>query len=110
MAKKKAARRRGRNGKLNKSQAIRDALAVLGADAAPKDVIARLAKKKIDVSPAHVSNVKAALAGRRNGGRVSLKRGDVVSVSSLVAAKELVNQAGGLTQARKVLDAIDQIG
>ena len=49
-------------GKINKSAKIHETVEALGHDARPKDVIAELAKRRIEVAPAAVSNIKAKLA------------------------------------------------
>ena len=117
MAKKKAGRKRGRRrgSSVNKSEEIRNTYKKLGYKSAPKDVISALATRKINVSAALVSNVRAAMDRRGTApvGRVNARRGrprkvqsdTSVSVSDLLEAKRLVEQTGGVDQAKVTLDA-----
>lgn len=102
MANKKTGR-----GRINKAQAIRDTLAVMGRDSAPKDVIAELATKKITVSAAQVSNVKAELARKAAGG-TGKGKGDL-TVATLLEAKQLADKLGGVEQARRALDTLARL-
>jgi len=110
--------RRGRQNGLNKSQAIRDILAEMGADARPKDVIATLHGKGIEASPALVTNVIARSGLRRRGRK--LRRGGILrvrqnahsdspSMSALLEAKKLVNQVGSISDAKRALDALAKL-
>lgn len=103
--------RRGRHGGVNKAQAIRDELKVMGNDASPKEVIARLKKKKIAVSPAQVSNVKASLRKGSNGSSRGRKKASTatVSIAGLFEAKRLIDVAGGVNEARAALDTLAEL-
>jgi len=95
--------------KTNKSAHIRAALGEMGKDAAPKDVIAALAAKRIKVSASQVSNVKASL----NGGARKSKRGrqsmnGSVSLNDLFAAKKLAGEIG-LEKAQEALAALAKL-
>lgn len=107
MAKKTT--RRKRSGDVNKSEEIRNVFRSKGPEFRPKDLIAHLASKGIDVSPAQVSNVKAALyksGGPRRRGRPS---GGGVSVNALQQAKALVDQVGSVTAAKQALDVLESL-
>ncbi len=100
----------------NKSQAIRDYLAI-HPNAGPKEVCAELKKKRMKVAPALVSNVKAAIAGRKPGGKRGPKPGakssrgaDTLSMQSLLAAKEYADSVGGVDQAISLLKALQKLG
>jgi len=82
--------------KVNKSAKIREALDSLGADAKPKDVIAHLAAKKIKVTPAQVSAVKAKL----------VKPKDELSLEDLLATKKLIEQLGSAEKAQSAIAAL----
>lgn len=107
MAKKKT--RRKRSGDVNKSEEIRNVFKAKGPDFRPKDLIAHLAGKGIEVSPAQVSNVKAALyrgTGVRRRGRPS---SNAMSVGALQQAKALVDQVGSVTAAKQALDVLETL-
>ena len=105
----------------NKSQAIRDMFNSMGKKARPRDLIARLTEKGVDVSPALVSNVLSRTRKRRRGAkiprlvaagrtrvRVSRGGGDV-SMHSLLGAKKLVEQVGSVDEAKKAIDALSRL-
>ena len=94
-----------KSGKINKAQAIRDALTAMGVDARNKDVIALLKKKKIAVSPAQVSNIKKDLRGGKRG---RPKKG-AVSVGGLMAAKRLIAATGSVEKARACLATLVEL-
>ena len=110
MAKTKRVRK-GRHGGVNKAQAIRDELKVLGVDASPKEVIARLKKKKITVSPAQVSNVKAAerKGGYTNGRKGATIKSATVSIAGLFEAKRLIDATGSVEKARQALETLAKL-
>lgn len=97
--------------KINKSQKIRETFATMGHDARPKDVIAELAKSKIEVSPAAVSNIKAKLVGgmRKRSRKGHRSSSDSISLESLVSAKKFAEQLGGLENAQSALSALAQL-
>ncbi|MBX3411947.1 MAG: hypothetical protein KF708_04455 [Pirellulales bacterium] len=107
-----AARKAGSRGP-SKAQAIRDVLNDKGHDTAPKDVIAILAQKKIKVSAAQVSNLKAELA--RKTGSYQPKRGPrskangEITLSTLKAVKAMAEKLGGVEKTRQALDALAQL-
>lgn len=102
------AKRAGRR-KVNKAQAIRDVLNAKGPNTAPKEVMAELANKKISVSAAQVSNVKADLR-RKSGGLSTNGRGKGgVTLESLLEAKQLADKLGGVDQAKRALDTLAKL-
>lgn len=119
MAKKKA-------GGPNKSALIRDYFAS-NPKAGPTEVCKALKKSKnIDVAPALVSNVKAAMDGRKGGkkkrrgakpgpkpgrpaGRPAASSTDKV-VSSLIEARAFADKVGGVDQAQALLKALGKLG
>ena len=109
---------RGRKkGTVNKSQAIRDAISQLGGKPRPRDVIAAVAAKGIDVSPALVTNVIAR--GQRRGRRGRPARQTVarnghtasgtVTVAALIEAKRLVDHVGSVDVAKEALNALAKL-
>jgi len=84
----------------NKSQSIREYLSV-NPVAKPKDVIKALAKKHIRVSPQLVSAIKGRSSGRTRTDRINMRQ--------LLAAKSLVDQVGGIGEARKALEMIAKL-
>ena len=107
MAKKKKAG-------VNKSQAIRDHLAKQPDDG-PKTVVAALGKKKITVTESLVSHVKYALAGKKKRRRkkkaaiTQPKVSDKISISTLVQAKKMADQLGGIEKAKTALAALAKL-
>ena len=102
----------------NKSQAIRDMFNTMGKKARPRDLIARLTEKGVDVSPALVSNVLSRTRKRRRGakvprlvaaGRGRTTRENHVSMNSLLGAKKLVDQVGSVDEAKKAIDALSRL-
>lgn len=108
--------RRSKNGS-NKSQAIREMSLQLGRKARPRDVIAGLKEKGVEVSPALVTNVLSRAAMRKGrkvrrlvGAAVNARRsGGDVSIDSLVSAKKLIDQVGSVGEAKKAIDAIARL-
>jgi hypothetical protein len=94
-------------GKINKSAKIRETFESMGHDARPKDVIAELAKRRIKVTPAAVSNIKAKLGNGSTNGHKSAS--DTVSIAALVSAKKFIDQMGGLEKAQVALSAIAKL-
>ncbi len=108
MAKKKTAG-------INKSQAIRNHLAKQPDDG-PKTVVAALGKKKITVTESLVSHVKYALANKKKRRRKKKKAAttqrtvsDKISISTLVLAKKMADQLGGIEKAKTALAALAKL-
>lgn len=111
---KKAGRGRGRSG-TNKSQAIRDYIKA-NPDAGPTAVADALnTREGWKISAAYVSTIKNKLkqpgttrgAGRR--GRSSGGTDGGLSEKSLMQAKELLKQAGGINQAKAALELLARL-
>jgi hypothetical protein len=105
-----------------KSQAIRDAYARLGNKTRPRDIIAELAKQGVVVSSAQVSMVSKAMGIKKRrrrrgaegaegmGAAPAVKGGgESVSVSHLIAAKNLADQMGGIKVVRKALETLERL-
>lgn len=119
MAKKKA-------GGPNKSAAIREYLKT-HPKAGPTEVCKALKKaKNMDLAPALVSNVRAAMEGRKGGkkkrrgakpgpkagrpaGRPAASSTDKI-VSSLIEARAFADKVGGVEQAQALLKALSKLG
>lgn len=97
--------------KMSKSAKIRETFKALGAEARSKDVISALAAKRIKVSAAQVSNVKAGLKDqdkqKRQGSR-GRKARNVVAIADLQAANKFVKTLGSLKRAEMALSALAQ--
>jgi hypothetical protein len=110
MAKKRV--KRGGPRSSSKAQAVRDEFAAQGADARPKDVIAALKAKGIEVAPAQVSNIKATLSSKKGAkkskGGAAHANGEL-SLDSLLEAKKLAERLGGVEVALKALTALSRL-
>lgn len=115
--KKKSHRKsKGTNCEVNKAERIRAVAKSLGKKVRPRDVIAELAKEKIVVSSAQVSTTLRA-AGyrrkrRRKGGATvaSPVKANSLQLDSLLAAKALIERAGGVEEAEAALAALKKLG
>jgi hypothetical protein len=92
-----------------KSQAIRDYFKA-NPKAKASEVVSALAEKGIKVSTPMVYTLKArnSMGKRRKQARSS---GQTIglSITSLLAAKKFVDQAGGIDQAREAIDALAKL-
>ena len=101
--------------KQSKSDAIRAAVAELGREARNRDVIEKLAGKKVTVSAQMVSTVRARMNGastngHRKPGRPRRKAvAGTVSLAGLLAAKELVAQSGSVEGAKATLEVLGRV-
>jgi len=103
---------------VNKSQAIRDYLST-NPKATGNEITAALAKKGIKVSPGLASNVKYTSGPNRKktaGKKTVVKRrrpgkrsAADLSLSDLLATKSLVDQLGGIGEARRALDTLEKL-
>lgn len=117
-AKKKTRRPRANS----KSGAVR-AFLKRHPEAGPTEISKALKKKGIDISPAHVSNVKAALKKAEGGavaanGKKQSRRGrrpgraggaDTVSLAGLLEARQFVDSVGGVEKASELIDALAKL-
>jgi hypothetical protein len=97
----------------NKSQAIREALAA-NPDKGPTVIAELLKRQGYNVSPTYVSDVKSAgkaKAARKVTRRVPIRRPSAGSSGAgpMGAALEFIRSAGGLAEAKQILDTIAQI-
>ncbi len=105
----------------NKSQAIRDYYKS-NPQAKPKDVVTALKKKGVDVSAQFVSTIRSV--SKKKGGKVgrpgrpvgstTAKRGrpsrsQEVSLDALINVKRIVDEMGGIGQARSALSALERL-
>jgi hypothetical protein len=111
-----------RRGGVNKSQAIRDALAA-NPDKSPSEIAEVLKSQGVKVTGTYVSNIKstaktarkARRAGRRAGRAMGRTTGfevgnGIVAQNPIVAALNLVRSAGSLEAARQALGTVEEIG
>lgn len=107
------AAKRGKRRGPNKAQAIRDTLKELGRESAPKVVRAELAKKRINVSAAQVSNIKAELSrlagDKPSRGRRKTTTNGEISLATLLEVKRMAEKFGGVDYTRRALDALVQL-
>jgi len=98
---------------VNKSQAIRD-YAKANPKAGPKEIAETLTKQGIKVTPGLVSNVKTMAKKRRRAKRKPAPAtkpavSDRVSLSTLVQAKKMAEQLGGVDKAKRALAALAKL-
>ena len=98
--------------KVNLSQLVRDHLAANPNDG-PKTIVAALAKKGTKVSEALVSNVKYSAkkksASKKKAGVKRTVVNDKVSLATLVQAKKMAEQLGGVEKAKDALAALAKL-
>ncbi len=99
--------------KVNLSQAIRDYLAKT-PKASPSEIKEALAKNGIKVSDSLISAVKYKKSKRKRGkkrGRPAAtpSNGEAVAVDSLVAAKKMVDQLGGIDAAEQAIRVLKRL-
>ena len=105
-----------RGAKGNKSQAIRDFMDA-NPDAGPLAVSEALKGQGIDVSAQFVSTIKSldrkksGAPARRRGRTVAVKAGahDKISMKTLIQAKKMAEQMGGVDKAKAALDALARL-
>jgi len=101
-----------------KTQAIKDALAA-DPKAGPQEIAEKLVATGLDVKPKDVSNVKfqmkAAKKRRKKAARKPMPAappstaGDMISLSSLQAAKKLVKELGGVDKAKRAIESLGRL-
>lgn len=113
---KKAARRSKAAAKegVNKAQEIRNTFTSMGWQARSRDVIKALADRGISVSSAQVSNVRTAHQKRQEASAAKAAAVPAAAAAAdferaLLSAKELVQRAGGMADARKMLDLLQKL-
>lgn len=97
---------------INKSQAIRDALAAHPTKS-PKELSEVLAEKGLKVPPTYISTIKSNMKAKRRKKRGAagkgMKAGGHTVGNGLMAAVELVKASGGIDGAKEALKAIEDI-
>jgi hypothetical protein len=97
---------------VNKTQAILDYLST-ARRAKPATVVAALAEKGVVVTPQYVSTIrsnKRRKKGKRSKNGAAVKpASDKVSLGTLVQAKRLADQLGGVAKAKEALDALSKL-
>jgi hypothetical protein len=108
---------------VNKSQAIRDYYSA-HPRAKPKDVVAGLAEKNIDVSTQIVSTVRYNMKKKRRGARRGRRAAAKVSnrssvdngqrhgpelITTLIDAKKLSERLGGIDRAKQALKMLERL-
>lgn len=84
----------------NKSEAIRQAFAELGENAKARQVREHLLEKRIKVKDQLIYGVKRRMNGPKKNG---------LSMEQLLMAKKLVDDCGGIDQAREVLATYEKL-
>ena len=113
MAKKKKSATKAKNGKVNKSAEIRKYLSKK-PKAGPKEITEALGQSGIVVTPGFVSTIKTAVNKKKGGRKKKSARGgqattDRVSLSTLVQAKKLIDEIGGVEKAKDALNALARL-
>ena len=113
-------RRKSSRGSVNKSQLIRDYISK-NPQAKPRVVAQELSQGDLQVSITLVNNVIARSRAQKSkrgrpstfSRRINLKAGahsrGIVSLDALLLAKEFINEAGGIEQAKATLDALQRL-
>ena len=116
---KKAVVEEGQQPEVSKSQAVRDYLKQ-HRGALPVAVSEALKAQGVDVDPKYVSNIKFKL-GIKKQRKKAVAKGeeatpaadaaptDMISVAALQKAKKLVQEIGGVQQAKQALAALGQL-
>jgi hypothetical protein len=93
---------------VNKSQAIRDALAQAGPDPSPTAIAKSLQARGIDVSPNMVSMIKGkmkAQKGAQGRARVFARNGASFGIDDVVTLRELTKKLGK-ENVRRLVEAL----
>lgn len=90
----------------SKSQAIRDYKAA-HPDAKPKAIVAALAEMKITVTPATVSTTLSM--DKRKSKKTRKSKDNSSTLETLIQAKKMADQMGGVAKAREALNALAKI-
>ena len=105
--------------KATKAQAIRDALAA-DPKGMPKDLAEKLSAEGWNVSAKEVSQAKFLLKAKKKGKKKAAAKpaeaapaaavpADLVSVAALQKAKKLIQELGGVKEAKQALAALAQL-
>jgi hypothetical protein len=102
--------RRGRGGKPNKSEEIRN---LIKTGAKPADIQSTLAARGVDVSTSMIYNVKSQMRARRTAKRIGRRRAAADSNAAPTDIKTLarfiraVHDVGGVDAAGRILKEIE---
>jgi hypothetical protein len=97
---------------VSKAQAIRDMAKEIGGMPRPRDIIATLAAKGIQVVSAQVSTVLKAAGLRKNpntNGASGSEHGHGLNSDQLLQVKTLAEQLGGIEKLRQVLGTLQRL-
>ena len=94
---------------MNKSQAIREALAA-HPDKSPSEIAAVLKAKGLKVNAQYVSTIKSNSKGKAKKSRRSKAgRATANGAAPILAAIRFINDAGGIEQAKQALETVEQV-
>lgn len=98
---------------INKSQAIRDALAA-NPDKSPSEIAEVLKAKGLKISAQYVSTIKSGMKAKHGRARKVVRRRKPGRPSSngfapIDAALQFITAAGGIEQAKQALSTIERI-
>jgi hypothetical protein len=101
--------------KVNLSEKIREHLkSIKPSDRSPKAVVEALKAKGIKVSPTLVAVIKGRMGGKATKAKARTKAAVVrtktsTSMENLMRAKNFLNAAGGIKEAKGLLDAVNSL-
>ena len=97
---------------ISKTQAIKDALKAHPSKG-PKELSAMLTEQGMQISAAYISTIKTALKMKRGPGKAKTATGAGSSneqwLATLIAAKKLAAQLGGVAAAKQAIDALSKL-
>jgi hypothetical protein len=96
---------------INKTQAIKDALKAHPRKG-PKELSAMLTEQGLQISAAYISTIKFALKKKRGPGKAKPAAAGTSNeqwLATLMAAKKLAAQLGGVEAAKKAIDALSKL-
>ena len=93
--------------KVNKTQAIREAIAA-APGATPKEIAHSL--KLLKITPTYVSNIKSKMKETKKRKTSKTKKTSTkVDLAELIKAKKMVDDLGGVEKAKEMLDALSKL-
>jgi len=98
-----------------KADQIRDQAKSMPKPVRPKDVVAALKERGVDVLHTHVSQILASMGMKKKrkaavGGAAPAVASNGLNIDDLVAAKKLVAQVGSVEKVREALAALARLG
>jgi len=99
---------------VSKSEQIRQVAREIGSVVRPRDVIQTLEQRGVMVTSGQVSTVLASMGKKRRGRRgrrpaAVVAVASTLSLDSLIAAKRLADQLGGVQAAKTAVDALARL-